>query len=126
VASFHAIFGRISTWLWRRRPQAAVTVDHANDPTLPGVQAEAFQTKLNYLLALACDAGARAEQARIADIVLRPEAERWSRLAIRLALSGAVGVEQAVVAFAAADRDAHLSVLPRDSSQTESGGRVLH
>jgi hypothetical protein len=87
---------------------------------------EAYNAALDRLVKIAFESGARQEQTRITTIVRLPGAERFPRLAINIALSGAVAPEQALETFAAAESDVSSRSQPTEPLAPESDRRVLH
>lgn len=106
---------------WRLQPAARDLKTGAEVPA-----SEACKGALNGLVKVAFDAGARAERARLAAILRLPQAARFPRLSMSLALSGVFGVDQALEAFAAAEIDASATPEPTEPPAMESDGRVLH
>ena len=112
---------------WRGAPAPAVG-------DRDGVKAEApasfplaaYNAAIDKLVEMARAAGAAEERARIAAIMTLPTAERFPRLAWRLASSGAVGPEQAAQAFVAADLDSPAPAQPTSGALDPERGRVLH
>ena len=104
-------------------PQPAAR-DHKTGAEVPA--SEACKGALDGLVKVAFAAGARAERSRIEAIVRMPQAARFPRLAMSVALSGAFGVDQALEAFAAAEIDASATPKPTEPPAMESDGRVLH
>jgi hypothetical protein len=116
AASARDLLGRLIAWLSRRaRPPKAVV---AEPPAFP---IEAFNAALDKMVEVAFEAGRRGERARIDAIMSMPLAERFMKLAWRMARSDVVSPEQATQAFDAAEFDAHVLAQP-----IEAEGRTLH
>jgi hypothetical protein len=119
----HAILFSVNAWISRRagRNVQARAPSSAVAETPSTFPAEAYQLALDRLVSIAVETGRREERARLDAIMSMPLAERFMKLAWRMARSDVVSPEQATQAFAAAEFDAHVLAQP-----IEAEGRTLH
>lgn len=121
----HRLFDLLNPW--RRRGAAVARTANADAAVAPSTfPIEAYNAALDRLVKIAFESGAREERQRIAAITSLPDADRFIRVALSLALCGVVSPEQAIAAFAAAERDMLARRPPTESSAPEGDARVLH